>query len=283
MQIKETIFDGLHGYALTTGAWQLIVITQCGPRIAFLGKADSQENLLYWDQNGAERGTWRLRGGHRVWLTRPFADESEDTYAADNDPCQVEILEHKIKVTAPAHPFTRLERGMEIQSFSDQEFQVTNFIKNTGEFIYSGGVWSPTCINPDGCIMRIPLGEEGSTWDLVKIIIPRTFAGNTVRLNDPQVMLTEREMVIRPQGILTKRCVCAPKGEISAEWPDRRLKFTKKAVYIRDGKYPLDGCNIAAFVGADNWMGELETYGIERSLRPGETMSHTETWVMAEM
>lgn len=278
MKINPTVFDGLQGYEILTEKWHMTVITQCGPRIAFLGKAEGGRNLLYWNQDGAVRGDWRLCGGHRVWITRPYADESEDTYASDNEACSVEILENGLRAMAPAHPFTKLERGIEVQVLADDTFQVTNIIRNTSDFIYSGGVWSPTCITPDDCVMRIPLGEDDSTWDLIKIIIPRKFAGNTVQINDSQVEFTEKEMIVRPNGILTKRCVCAPKGEISVEWPKEQIRFTKKTKYVRDGKYPLDGCNIAAFVGADNWMGEIETYGVEQSLRPGEQMENREVW-----
>lgn len=280
MQIKEVMFDGLPATEIATECWRMIVISQFGPRIAFLGRGGEEENLLYWDQSRPPREEWHLRGGHRVWLTRPYADESEDTYLSDNEPCRVEKLENGLRVTAPPHPMTKLERGMEIRVQDENTFLVTNFIRNTGDFIYSGGVWSPTCICPDGCEIHIPLGEPDSTWDLVKIVIPRKFAGNTVLIQDPQVTCTEEEMVICPQGIVTKRCVCAPQGAIAAYWPNKKIRLTKKVSYVRDGRYPLDGCNIAAFVGASNWMAEIETYGIERSLRPGETMGHEEQWIL---
>lgn len=283
VQIEKVVFDGLEAVALVTACVKMVIVVECGPRIAYFGEKEEAKNLLYWDKAGAEHGTWRLMGGHRVWLTRPYADESEDTYAEDNAPCKLELGENRIRVTAPAHPFTKMERGMEIRVIDDQTFQVVNFVKNAGDLIYSGGVWSPTCINPAGKVIRVPLGEDNVTWDLVKIVIPRIFAGNTVPVNDPQVTFTEREMIVKSRGILTKRCVTAPQGKISMEWPEEGIVFEKCSRYIRDGKYPLDGCNIAVFIGQDNWMGELETFGREQGIRPGETIFNEEQWTLRKI
>lgn len=278
MQIQKITFDGLKSIELTTGDWRMVVITQIGPRIAFLGKMGSDCNILYWNKDAVTRGGWKLYGGHRVWLTRPGADESEDTYAGDNEPCQVLVQEDGVVVTAPPHPFTKLSRGMHIRVVNHRTFEVTNFIRNESELVYSGGVWSPTCIDPENRIIRIPLGEEDALWDMVKIVIPRKFAGNTVRIDDPQVSFTETELVVKPSGILTKRCVSAPKGKIMMEWPEKGIYFTKEVQYIREGRYPLGGCNIAVFIGDKNWMGEMETFGVEQSIRPGERIENRELW-----
>ena len=80
MSWNQTIFDGAEAYEWISDGWRMVAVSAYGPRIAYLGK-EQGDNLLYWDTApGAERGEWKLRGGHRVWLTRPQADESEDTY-----------------------------------------------------------------------------------------------------------------------------------------------------------------------------------------------------------
>ena len=277
MQINDVIFDGLKAREFLDDDWRMVVITRCGPRIAFLGRRDDS-NILYWNPDGVTRGSWRLMGGHRVWLTRPMADESEDTYLDDNAGCAVEEIKNGIVVTAPAHPLNRLERGMRIEWLERGEYQVTNFVKNTGSLIYSGGVWSPTCINPDGKVLRIPLGEDGASWDIVKIVIPRIFAGNAQRLDDPQVRFEGNDMVVTPDNTLCKRCVCAPKGTLQMTWADKGIVFTKTSAYIHGGRYPLDGCNLAVFIGKDNWMAEMESFGVEQSIVPGQTISNIETW-----
>ena len=138
---SKTVFNGLEGYEAVSGPWRMVAICQCGPRIAYLG---AEENLLYWETPGVVRGEWHLHGGHRVWLTRPMADESEDTYLGDNEPCGVTVEGNTLTLEAPAHPVNRLARGMKITALENGRFRVTNYVRNDGDLIYSGGVWSPT-------------------------------------------------------------------------------------------------------------------------------------------
>lgn len=275
--IKEIVFDGMKAVELKTKKWKMVLVTECGPRIAFLGR-DDDKNILYWDKNSVSRQEWNLHGGHRVWITRPYADESEDTYMADNEVCDVKIDVNSVTAMSPPHEFTKLSRGIALKIIDDNNFRVTNIIKNEGQLIYSGGVWSPTCINPEGKEIFVDLGEDDVTWDIVKIVIPRIFAGNEVKINDSQISFTENQMILRPNGVLTKRCVCAPKGRVYTEWANERIRFSKKVEYIKHGKYPLDGCNIAVFLGQDNWMAEMETFGIEQTIKPGETIYNEELW-----
>jgi hypothetical protein len=278
--IKEITFDGFSALELRSGAAKLILVTECGPRVAYFGNDDS--NFLYWDKNGASSGEWRLYGGHRVWITRIYADESVDAYIPDNMPCSVSTEGETVTVTSPPSPVFNITRGMKISALSDGKFSVTNFIINAGPMIYSGGVWSPTCVQPEGKRIIVPIGED-TTWDIVKIVIPRKFAGNTVLINDPQVTFTEEEMIVLPAGVVSKRCLKAPKGEIRCEWPGKHLIFTKHSAYIPNGRYPLDGCNIAVFVGKDNWMAEMETFGIEQPVIPGQMIENNEIWSLTEL
>lgn len=283
MKITETVFDGLAALDCRTERLHLILVTEVGPRIAWLSFDGGEENLLFWKKDSCTSGEWTLYGGHRVWLTRPLADESQDTYAGDNEPCAVSMGEDWVRAVAPAHPFTKLERGLRIEEQPGACVKVTGFVRNAGSLIYSGGVWTPTCIDPTDRELRIPLGEDDVTWDVVKVVIPRIFAGNEVRLDDEQVTFEGRDLVVRSRGHVTKRCAAAPKGRVEMICPRQKIRFCKTAVWHRDGRYPLDGCNVALFVGENNWMGELETYGRERSIHPGETLEHTETWTLERL
>jgi hypothetical protein len=280
--LREMTFDGFDAVELGTAAARLVLVTGCGPRIAFFGRPDG-ENLLYWQRDGVVSGEWRLHGGHRVWITRPYADEAVDAYMGDNEPCAREVSGGRVRAVSPPHPFFRIARGMEVEQLAENRFAVTNFIVNEGPLIYSGGVWSPTCIVPDGGVISVDLGQDEATWDAVQLVIPRKFAGNTVRIDDPQVTFTERQMHVTPRGVLTKRCVCAPKGRVAAQWRDKGLCFSKQAQYCPGGHYPLNGCNVAVFVGADNWMAEMETFGPEQPIPPGGTLGNREIWELTAL
>jgi hypothetical protein len=264
---------------IETDSYKMVIVSEFGPRVAFWG-APAGENLLYWDRGAVSNGEWFLHGGHRVWITRPMADESPDSYLADNLPCRVEIKDNFVRVASPAHPLFHISRGMEFELLTEESLTVRNYIINEGAMLYSGGVWSPTCVKPDNVVITVDLGQDDVTWDIVKIIIPRIFAGNSVLLNDPQVTFSETQMIVKPAGVVTKRCVCAPKGKISLLDIKSGLRFTKTSAYQPGARYPLDGCNVAVFVGADNWMAEMETYGPEQPVAPGSRIENAEVWTL---
>ena len=169
--INRTKYDGFDSVEIISDKMRAVVVYEIGPRIAFFGKPKGK-NLLYWKKDGMERNGWKLYGGHRVWLTRPMADESEDTYLPDNDPCSLEIQNNTVIVTSPENSVNHLVKGMEIELVSENTIKVRNFVRNKGGLIYSGGVWSPTCIIPDDTQMIIPLGQEDATWDVVRMLFP---------------------------------------------------------------------------------------------------------------
>ncbi len=281
MQIKHVEFSGLDALQLETTELCMIVVTGMGPRIAYWGRQGG-ENLLYWQRDDIGRKGWLLLGGHRVWITRPGADESEDTYAADNQPCEVQQLENGVRVTGGCHPFLHVRRGIEIVQYSESSFAVTSFLLNEGPMLYSGGVWAPTCIDPSrGKEFAILIGDRQLTWDVVKIVIPRMFAGHTSLVADPQISWTEDYLVLRPTGIESKRMVMAPHGMLAMTWPEQGLSFVKQSQYHPRGNYPF-GCNLALYVGPDNFMVEMESYGIQETVLPQQTIYLEERWTLAD-
>lgn len=276
MKIEPTVFDGLESISIETPGFRLIVVTEIGPRIAWFSKPD-EPNLLYWDKNGMERNGWKLYGGHRIWITRPMADESEDTYLPDNDPCAVTPLSDGVDVCAPASPVNHMARGMVVRVLSDTSVEVRGYLRNEGALIYSGGCWTPTCVVADKC-MEIPLGSacENATWDVVYMAIPRIFAGNSTVLEDDQVEWSGNTLVLTPRGRTCKRVVRAEQGVIRLICDGYR--FEKSAAFDPRAAYPFHGCNMAAFIGPDNFMAEMETYGEEQPIHPGQTIDHAEVW-----
>src|SRR3989338_6661416 len=105
MKIRKTVFDGLAAVEMKTARARLIAVTGMGPRIAHLsairGKTETR-NLLFWDYaKKYRRKDWQLKGGHRVWPTRPLGDEAEETYAADNGPCECRIGAEGVAIHGP--------------------------------------------------------------------------------------------------------------------------------------------------------------------------------------
>lgn len=288
VKIEKTTFDGLAAVAIDTAKARMVIVTEVGPRIAFFaqkkggakGGGAVGRNLLFWDDvRQYQRKDWFLLGGHRVWNTRPGADEAEETYVADNAPCEVKIGKRSVSVTAPELPASLVRKSLTVTVVDDATFTVDNAVHNVGEMLWSGGVWALTCTLPvKGCTYGIPLGD-GSSWDVFAIVVPKAWAGHVARVNDPQITVTEDVMVIDPKGVKAKRMVQAPQGVMGMTDAKEGVSFLVKTPYEKGAQYPFN-CNVAFFVGPKNFMVEMEHMGAERTLKPGESSHNVQTWAL---
>lgn len=283
MQIQMTEFDGFEAVDILTAKAHMILVTGMGPRIAYFaarkGKKDGR-NLLFWDYDRKyQRKEWQLMGGHRVWNTRPGADEAEETYAADNAPCHVKIGKRSVQVTASALPGTLVQKSLTVTVENDDTFTVDNRLTNIGDMLWSGGLWALTCTLPGKrSTYGIPLGAGGD-WDVFTVVIPKTWGGHAVKVNDPQISFTEDALVLKPRGNKAKRMLQAPQGVVGMTDLDEKLSFLVKTPWVRGGTYPLN-TNVAFFVGPKNFMVEMEHMAPESTLKPGESIRNTQTWAL---
>ena len=283
VQIRKTTFDHLDAVELKTNRLRMVIVTAIGPRVAHLsairGRIETR-NLLFWDSpKKYRRGEWILRGGHRIWGTRPLADESEEAYAEDNAPCQVQEKKNEIVVIGPELREFGVRKILSVRVLDATTLEVRNSITNTGSLLWSGGVWALTATQPTrSCTYGIPLGDGGS-WDSFAVVIPKTWGGHTTLVNDPQITFTEHCLIFRPKGRESKRMVQAPRGLIGMTDQAEKVTFLKYSPYDPDARYPMN-CNLAFYNGPGSFMTEIESMGAERTLKPGETASNVETWAM---
>jgi hypothetical protein len=279
--LTDVEHSGHRGIELVAGGVRMIVLHSIGPRIAWFGHCD-RENLLYWDAAGEHRrGAWRLYGGHRLWLTRPLADENEETYEPDNEACRVEPQADGIRITSSPGGLG-IEKSLAI-AVSHGVWTLEHRLRNVGSLLWSGGAWALTCTSPrPDTVYRVPLGGGPPAWDLTTIVIPRRWGGtHSSRLDDPQITFVEDAMEIRAHREETKRMVLAQRGEIEMHDPARGL-FRKRTSFEPDASYPL-GTNLAVYVGPERFMVELETMGPVRTLAPGSMLAHVERWSLESL
>lgn len=274
MRVRALDHEGLAATEMISRGTRLVVVHGVGPRIAWFGRT---ENLLYWDSKGEHRrGDWRLYGGHRLWLTRPGADEAEDTYAPDNASCRVTGRHDTLRVTAPARK-DKIQTSLTIRAL-DEGFRITHRLRNAGDMLWSGGAWALTCTAPvRGTRYRIPLDGGDPRWDVISMAIPRRWGGgHTSLLRDSQFAFSDDALEVRALGREAKRMLGTPRGTL--EMIDRRGHFVKTAKRIA-GVYPLDA-NVAIYLAPRAFMVELETMSPIVTLVPGATLAHDETWVL---
>jgi hypothetical protein len=282
MEIQTITHEGLQAIELKTPALRLVAVLDFGPRIAHLSGANG-ENLLLWEPEKYTRGPWNLRGGHRVWVSRPQGDEAEETYLPDNEPCTFELHDDGFEVLGAIDPNVHIQRGFRVTVVDDTHLQVENRLINHSEMLYSGGIWALTCSLPkENTLYIVPVGD-GSSWDNFQYTVFRTWAGHGQGgINDPQFQFTEDALVTTPQGKENKRMVQAHKGIIAMVDPDRGQVFAKRTSFDPEARYPLNS-NIAIYVGPDNFMVEMETMGQECTLKPGQGISSVEEWTLQPM
>lgn len=285
MQIRNTTFDKLAAVEIRTAKARMVIVTEIGPRVAHLsaikGKTESR-NLFFWDTpKKYQRGEWLLRGGHRIWGTRPLADESEECYSADNDPCKVRVSKRGVTVVGPKMDAYGVQKSLTVRVLDDYTFEVESAVTNVSDMLWSGGAWSLTATLPKkGCTYGIPLGD-GSDWDLFAIVIPKAWGGHGAPVNDPRIALTEHCMIFTPGGRETKRMIQAPQGIMGMTDVTEKVSFLKHSPYDRDARYPMN-CNLAFYNGPGNFMTEMESMGAESTLKPGEIARNVETWALRD-
>ncbi|MGO8703199.1 MAG: hypothetical protein ACLQVA_05225 [Candidatus Brocadiia bacterium] len=281
VRVGKGSFEDHAVITLATRALKMSIVTDAGPRIAFFGKPKGR-NLLYWDRQGLGRGEWKLMGGHRVWPTRPGADESEDGYRADNGKCSAQVRGDSVTVISALDPVFNTKRGITVRVAGENRVEVENFVENQGPMLYSCGTWALTCTLPaEGTAYGIPLGD-GSDWDCFKLVLFKTWGGgHTSGFDDDQVSFTPDMLLVHPKGRETKRMLQAQRGIIAMDAPDSGCTFAKRTGYDRSASYPL-GCNMAFYVGAKNFMVEMETMGPELALKSGQRAVNRETWALTD-
>jgi hypothetical protein len=280
--VRRITFEGLDAIELRTTDLRVVAITAKGPRIAFWGRPGGQ-NLLLWAPGKYHRGRWDLMGGHRLWVARPGADEAEETYATDNQPCTVKVSANGFTVTGALDAVQMIRRGFTVTTTADGRITLDHFLQNESDMLWSGGLWALTCTVPSKkSTYTVPLGD-GSTWDYATIVAFRTWGGGHggVGFDDPQFGCTTDALVLKPSGRENKRMIKADAGLIAWHDPVQKLLFVKHAGYVPEGNYPL-GTNLALYVGPKNFMVEMETMGACATLKPGQVLKHHETWLLAD-
>jgi hypothetical protein len=284
MKIEKREWQGVEAVSIVTADVELIGVYSFGPRLASLSYQGG-ENILLWEPDKYLRTVegrpgWNLRGGHRCWHAGNGADECEMTYNSDDMPAECELLDNGFVLTGALDPLTNTRRGIKVTVSGENQFEVDNFTINCGDLLFGAAHWALTCTVPNETTQYvIPLGD-GTSFDTATIVLFKEWAGHGARsFADTQFAICDDAMVITPQGEENKRMVQSPAGIIAMNDPQRGIVFAKRSEFSPLVSYPLN-TNIAAYVGPDNFMVEMETMGAETCIKPGETAHHCETWLL---
>jgi hypothetical protein len=273
LQIERTEFRGWReAYRLRLREAEIVVVTEVGPRILSLSVGGGS-NLLFVDEETAGLGQgdadWHVYGGHRLWV----APETEDTYAPDNLPCEVEVSDGRLTVISPVTPRTKLQKRL---TFTAREgrFVIEHGVRNTGDVLYPGAIWALTCVVPSGGVV-FPWGRGGA-WDLKKIVYWNRWMDHRSDVTSRQWQPGPDLFMVVPTGEEGKVGTHSPEGWVALCRED--ATFVKSYDWVPGARYPDEDSSLQVYT-CDRFV-EMETLSPLTVFYPGAEIVHREIWTV---
>lgn len=214
-----------------------------------------------------EVGTFRFRGGHRLWAAPEVPDVS---HVPDDHECVVEADQDSLTISGPRDD-AGFEKEIEV-SFRENELIADHRLRWTGDVPIDAAPWAITQLPPGGvAIMPVAGLEKGSALqaDSSLVLWPYT------RLDDPRISWRAREVLVGggPGPQLKLGCGPAPGG---LGYLRAGYLFTKRFAPNPANGQPDRGAVGQVYVN-DHFV-ELESVGPLITLEPGGQAAHREIW-----
>ncbi len=263
---------------LATGALELVVTTDVGPRIVdFRSLRGKAGNLFFqFPKNESRANGMLLRGGHRLWHS---PEDVVRTYQPDDAPLVVQTLRHGVALTQPTEEKTGLQKSMAIELVGERTVKVTHAIANRGLWPVECAPWALTMFRGGGYgVLPLPPKGNHADGDLLPnyAVVPWTYTDLSL-----PVWEQHREFI----GINVPRAKHAQKLGItsypgwSAYWLEGTT-FVKAARVVTGARYPDLGCCWETFTNGK--MIEFETLGPLAKIKPGRSATHVEFWTVMD-
>ena len=275
MQIKKIEYEGIPNCIECTIAeplsQKLVITTTFGPRILHLSIGNSKNILFHDKEKEISAQDWYIYGGHRLWIS----PETQDTYHGDNQECTIEMDTDKVAVYF-MDQVLKIERGIQI-SENAGHFQIKNSITNKHESLYTGSLWSMTCVIPEGTVF-FPWGNAGD-WITKKIIYwQKWMTDHGTQIGSSQYVEGKDLFLIKPSGEEGKVGTSGYEGFVGIT--NDGYTFMKKFDRLPTNDYPDDNCAIEVYT-CDKFI-ELETLSPMFTFIPNQTYTHTEEWILLD-
>jgi hypothetical protein len=265
-------FHGLPTVGLAGDAIWFEGLATAGPRIVRLGITGGPSLLaetpdVAWP---TDHGSYRLHGGHRLWL----APESAGLQAASDDGgLTVDPRPDRISLVGAPDPGTGMVRSIEARPEPGLPLlHIRHEVRNTGARTVEAALWAITQLPPGGWVVlpqpRVAAGH-GTRPNRLLALWPYTSA------EDPRLVLRDGLVAVRgASGPDLKVGAIVPAGWVA--WAHDGLALVRRWTPEAGAPHPDLGCDVEVFVTAR--YTELEVLGPMVALAPGGRAILTETW-----
>jgi len=277
-EISECEFGGWRGCARAdNGHISLIVPRAVGPRIISLARPEGPNLFAIFKEElgGSGERVWRARGGHRLWVA---PEDRVVSYTPDNEPISLDAVGGTLIGKQPRETTTGLVKSITVTLEPDApQVTVTHRIMNDGSAPRRLAPWALTMIRP-GAVAMAGFPPRGTFPEHLLPTHPLVLWAYT-DLSDPRFTMTPQAIMLRCDPAISK----PQKFGLFAEhtWGAALCGtdlFVKRYEASLGAAYPDFGCSFECFT--NDRMLELETLGPLTELAPGQSIDHTEKWVV---
>jgi hypothetical protein len=275
MKIEKTAFGGwTNCLRIANDHAELVITLDVGPRVISYQHLPAGKNVL--KTNADELGksgenVYIARGGHRLWL----APEEDRTYFPDNSPVTHELLPNGVRLenaaTAPWH----IQKTLTITLAADSsEVKLEHRATNAGTSATAVATWGVTTMEAGGLeiIPRPPMAPHA-----------RNTRPNRLQVLWPYTDTADERWRWGREFVTLRQTAHSSPTKLGLEhrmkwigYLTRSTLFLKLVEFEEGATYPDYGCNFETFSNAT--MLQIETLSPLRTLAPGESVGHTESW-----
>ena len=256
---------------------RLEYLSEAGPRIVRLSLAGSSDNLLAetpdvsWE---TPYGPYHLYGGHRLWCA---PENIGTTSQPDDTDLQIELIPQGARLIGARQPADGLTKTLEIWLEAGRPgVSLRHRLTNLGAAPVELAPWAITQLPLGGQAIlpqpTQPVDADGLLPNRFMVLWPYT------RWSDPRLKLGDEMILVNGMPIPNKFKIGYKNRSGWAGYLRQGIFFGKKFELQEQSRYADLGCNLEIY--CDHRCLELETLGPLCTLAPGESIDHTEEWII---
>lgn len=276
IRVEEGVLHGRRTGIVDNGIVRVEFLLDAGPRIVRLELNERPHNVLSetpelsWPTKYGSR--FEMIGGHRLWVA---PEAPADEQVPDNQPVDVSRRADGVEITGNTLTREGFRRQMVVAvDAATSGVRVHHKLTNESDCAHVAAAWAITALAVGG-VATLPQPTEPVDGQQ-QLPNRRLVLWPYSSLNDPRIELGDEAIRIhaKPAEGWLKLGYFSRSGLMSYDCCG--VRFMKRFDVDDIAEHADQGCNAESFV-CDEFV-ELESLGPLRSVAPGETIEHAETW-----